>query len=61
MAEVPEAALRRTFPVLFTAVNVESGRTHQLRFETRTSARRYHKLMAEFYRDVKIRSIHHDR
>ena len=55
MAEVPEAVLRRTFPVLFTAVNVESGRTHQLRFESRVSARRYHKLMTEFYRNVRIK------
>lgn len=60
MIEIPEAAIRRAFPVLFTAVNVESGRTHQLRFETRISARRYHKLMTEFYRNVKIRSIRND-
>jgi hypothetical protein len=53
-SHINDPVIRRTFPVLFVGTNVKSGRVHELHFEHRVSARRYHKSMSEFYCNVRI-------
>jgi hypothetical protein len=55
MRPAPMAMCRQPFPVLFVAINKRSGIVHELIFTSRVAARRYHKLMSEFYRNVRIK------